>query len=139
MREMKPIGPKVRRQNRTEQLEQLCTKQQVAEGAEHFPLFHDQHTMQEVLVPLGSKEPDGSSREPHSTSLHPWTKGFAMWKLKINFQPVNQVESRRILAKRPIIRKPHTTGELTVSLKDQQLVPAEVLPSDVGSKMTEPT
>ena len=50
-------------------------------------------------------------------------------KLQINFRPVDQAGSHCMVVKCLIVRKPHTTGKLAVSLKDQQLVLAEVLPA----------
>ena len=49
-------------------------------------------------------------------------------KLNVNAGPVNQIGSRSVLAKRPIVGKPNMTRKLTMSLENQQLVLAEVLP-----------
>ena len=50
-------------------------------------------------------------------------------KLNVNAGPVNQIGSRSVLAKRPIVGKPNTTGKQTTSLENQQLVLAEVFPT----------
>ena len=61
---MSPRAPEKRWENR-----------QAAPGAEHCPLFHDLHTIREVLEPLGSEE-------PADTSFRTRTEGPAAWKLK---------------------------------------------------------
>ena len=50
-------------------------------------------------------------------------------KLDINAGPVNQIGSSSVLARRPIVGKPSPTRKLTMSLENQQLVLAEVLPA----------
>ena len=50
-------------------------------------------------------------------------------KLNVNAGPVNQIGSRSVLAKRLIVGEPNATGKQTMSLENQQLVLAEVLPT----------
>ena len=50
-------------------------------------------------------------------------------KLNVDAGPVDQIGSGSMLAKRPIVGKPNATGKLTISLENQHLVLAEVLPT----------
>ena len=50
-------------------------------------------------------------------------------KLNVNAGPIDQIGSSSVLAKHPIVGKPNVTRKLTMSLENQQLVLAEVLPT----------
>ena len=57
------------------------------------------------------------------------TRCMEVEKLNVNAGPVDQNGSSSLLAESSILGKPNTTGKLTMSLENQQLVLAEVLPT----------
>ena len=62
-------------------------------------------------------------------SMDRGTSRVEVEKLNVDAGPVDQIGSGSMLAKRPIVGKPNATGKLTISLENQHLVLAEVLPT----------